>query len=199
MTETSFEVTDLKQWAYCGRIPFYHYCLPRIRPVTDAMRQGIAAHADAAEREQRRSLRTYGLSSGERLFDLDLRSEKLGLRGRLDLLIITPARNAPDAQGIVIEYKDSERAAGRHFKLQLVAYALLAEELLQLPVRSGFIYHIPNRSVERVNISARQRQQVMDMLRNMSLAIDHERMPDPPTSRAICVSCEFRRFCNDVV
>lgn len=199
MTETTFEVTDLKQWTYCARIPFYHYCLPRIRPVTDAMRQGIAAHVDAAEREQRRSLRTYGLDSGERLFDLSLRSESIGLRGRLDLLIVTPARDAADAQGIVIEYKDSERAAGRHFKLQLAAYAMLVEDVLHLPVRSGYIYHIPNRSVERMSIGARQHQQVVDMIRNMRTAIDDERMPEPPTARAICVGCEFRRFCNDVI
>jgi CRISPR-associated exonuclease Cas4 len=197
--DSTFEVTDLKQWTYCPRILFYRYCLPRIRPVTDAMRQGIEAHAEAAEREERRSLRTYGLSQGQRAFDVELRSEQLGLRGRIDLAIALPGRDAPQATGTVVEYKDSERSAGAHFKLQLAAYAMLLEEAWHMPVRQGYIYHIPTRSVEKIAITAAQRHRVEVTVAHMRGAIDGERMPDPPASRAPCVGCEFRRFCNDVV
>ncbi len=69
MELTTLEVTDIKQWRYCGRIVWYRYCLPAIRPITDLMKLGIASHVDEAGREERRSLRTssspYGYSLDE--------------------------------------------------------------------------------------------------------------------------------------
>lgn len=205
MTETTtattllFEVTDLKQWTYCPRVLYYRYCLPEIRPITDLMRAGIGSHCDEVGREERRSLRTYGLNIGERAFDVRLRSEVIGLRGQLDLAIVVPDRAAPRAEAIVVEYKDSERAAPLHFKLQLAAYALLLEEAWSLPVRRGFIYSIPLRTVEIIGITPALRQKVRQAVAAMQAAVAGEWMPDAPASRRPCVSCEFRRFCNDVV
>jgi len=203
MTETAtdllFEVTDLKQWTYCPRVLYYRYCLPEIRPVTDLMAAGIRSHADEVGREERRSLRTYGLTLGERAFDVPLRSAALGLRGRLDLAVAVPDRTAADAEAIVVEYKDSEQPAGPHFKLQLAAYALLLEEAWGLPVRRGFIYAIPLRQAEIVGITPALRRKVREALAAMRAMVAGERMPDAPSNRRPCVSCEFRRFCNDVV
>jgi len=194
-----FEVTDLKQWIYCPRVLYYRYCLPEVRPITDLMRAGIGSHSDEVGREERRSLRTYGISVGERAFDLGLRSVALGLRGRLDLAIAVPDRATLGAEAIVVEYKDSEKSAGPHFKLQLAAYALLLEEAWGLPVRRGFIYSIPLRTAEIISITPALRQKVRQTVEAMRVAIAGEQMPEAPASRRPCVSCEFRRFCNDVV
>src|SRR5260370_32588560 len=113
------EVTDLKQWTHCSRIVFYRYCLPHIRPITGKMEEGILRHNEERDREERRLLRSYGLTEGERFFDVPLRSPTLGLSGRLDLLIITPPRNAPEPTGILVEYKLSYRKPGPHGKFQL--------------------------------------------------------------------------------
>lgn len=195
----TIEVTDLKQWRYCPRIVWYRYCLPAIRPVTTLMTAGIAGHRDEAGREERRSLRAYGLEVGERAFEVRLQSAALGLRGRLDLAIAVPHKEAPGAEALVVEYKDSEQAIGQHFKVQLAAYALLLEEAWGLPVRRGFIYRIPLRRAEAVPITAALRRQVTEGVAAMQAAIAGEAMPPPPASRRPCVSCEFRRFCNDVV
>jgi CRISPR-associated exonuclease Cas4 len=199
MDEILFEVTDLKQWTYCPRVLYYRYCLPEIRPITDLMAAGIRGHLDEGDREERRSLRPYGLAAGERAFDLTLRSARLGLRGRLDLAVAVPDRAAVGAEAIVVEYKDSEKAAGPHFKLQLAAYALLLEEAWGLPVRRGFIYAIPLRRAETIIITPALRQKVAQTVAAMRAIVVGERMPEPPASRRPCVSCEFRRFCNDVV
>lgn len=196
---TPLEVTDLKQWRYCPRIVWYRFCLPAIRPTTALMEQGIAAHRDEAGREERRSLKTYGLAAGERHFDLALRSEQLGLSGRVDLAIATPDRNAAGAEALVVEYKDTEGAAGPHLKVQLAAYALLLEAAWGLPVRGGFIYHIPTRQVERISLTPALRRQVSQTIAAIQAAIATEALPPPPASRRPCVTCEFRRFCNDVV
>lgn len=196
---TTLEVTDLKQWRYCPRIVWYRYCLPAIRPITDLMEHGIRRHQEEAGREERRSLRPYGLTAGERHFDLALRSDHLGVRGRLDLAIAVPSRSSPDAEGVVVEYKDSESKPGPHFRLQLTVYALLLEAAWNLPVRTGWIYLIPLRRAEQIAITPALRRQATDAIRQVQAAIDGETMPSPPSNRRPCVSCEFRRFCNDVV
>lgn len=199
MDDLLFEVTDLKQWTYCPRVVYYRYCLPDIRPLTDLMRAGIAGHTDEAGREERRSLRVYGLTAGERTADLALHSTQLGLRGRIDLAIATPNRIASGAEAIVVEYKDSEQALGMHFKVQLAAYALLLEEAWGLPVRRGFIYRIPLRRAEAVSITPSLRATVKTTVEALRAMVAGERMPAAPQRRRQCVSCEFRRFCNDVV
>ncbi len=186
-------VSDLKQYSYCPRIVYYRYCLPAIRPVTYKMEQGRLAQEDEEDRERRRSLRTYGLTEGERYFNLDVTSETLDLRGRIDLAI----RCRDEA--IVVEYKDSPGRAGQHIFRQLTAYAMLLEEHWGVPAWRGFIYFIPTRRVRDVSITPELRAEVRGALVAMREIVTGERMPEPPNQRAKCEVCEFRRFCNDVI
>jgi CRISPR-associated exonuclease Cas4 len=193
------EVTDLKQWTHCSRIVFYRYCLPHIRPVTGKMEEGILRHHEERDREERRLLRSYGLTEGERFFDISLQSPRLGLLGRLDLLIITPTKNASEAEGIVVEYKLSDRQPGPHVKLQLAAYALLIEDLWNIPVRRGFLYQLPLRRAVPIPFTTQLKNRVRSTIALIRTTIAHEKLSPPPDRQAICVSCEFRRFCNDVL
>lgn len=193
------EVSDLKQWQYCGRVVWYRFCLPDIRPVTALMKAGRESQRAEEGREERRSLRAYGLDVGERFFDVWLRSERLGVRGRVDLVVVVPVRGADAVEAIVVDYKDSEQKAGPHFKVQLMAYALLLEEVWEIPVRQGFIYHIPTRRAEQVALTGGLRRKALALIEDVHRAIRSEAMPPAPSSRRQCVACEFRRFCNDVV
>jgi CRISPR-associated exonuclease Cas4 len=193
----SLEVTDLKQWTYCPRVVFYRYCLPRIRPLTYSMEAGIRAHEEATAREERRSLRPYGLTVGERFFDVALRSERLHLSGRIDLVIRVETEQGPE--GMVVDYKLSEREAGAHFKLQLAAYGLMLEEAWGLPVRRAFLYHLPQRQAETIPLTTALKRRVETTIAAIHQAIAGERLPQPPTQVGRCVACEFRRFCNDVL
>ncbi len=190
--EITFQVTDLKQYTYCPRVVFFAYCLPLIRPMTYKMEAGIAAHDVAEEQEQRRSLRRYGLTEGERFFDLWLASEALGLRGRVDLAIRTTTEAIP------VEYKNSPGRAGRHLKLQLAAYGRMLEEVWGLPVRRGFLYFVPLKRTEEVKLTLALRQEVEETVAAMRHMVEREAMPGPPRSRRPCVACEFRLFCNDL-
>jgi CRISPR-associated exonuclease Cas4 len=190
--ELTFQVTDLKQYTYCPRVVFFAYCLPLIRPMTYKMEAGIAAHEKAEEQEQRRSLRRYGLTEGERFFDLWLASEALGLRGRVDLAIRT------DTEAIPVEYKNSPGRGGQHIKLQLAAYGQMLEETWGLPVRRGFLYFVPLKRTEEVKLTPALRRKVEDTVAAMRQMVEREAMPGPPRSRRPCVACEFRLFCNDL-
>jgi CRISPR-associated exonuclease Cas4 len=192
--EAPFRVTDLKQWVYCPRVLYYAVCLPDVRPVTYKMQAGIEAGRDEEGRESRRSLRAYGLEQGRREFNVRLISDRLGLRGSVDMVIWL------DEQGEVIpvDYKLSE-IAGAHFKLQLAAYGLMLEETSGLTARRGFLYSIPRRRAEEVLFDKRIRERLAATLDAMHRMLHYETMPDPTPQRAKCVACEFRRFCNDVV
>ncbi len=190
-------VTDLKQWEYCPRVVYYQYCLPGVRPITYKMEVGIAAQRDAEANEERRSLRAYGFEEGERHFNVHLRSLHLGCVGQVDLVV---ERSANGRRLLTpVDYKYSRREPGRHFQLQLALYALMLEEEWGGQVEEGFIYLIPVREAVRVELSARLRRRAERALTKIRTAVQAERMPPPTSRRARCTSCEFRRFCNDVV
>ncbi|RME05478.1 MAG: CRISPR-associated protein Cas4 [Anaerolineae bacterium] len=194
--EPPFTVSDLKQWMYCPRLVYYAYCLPDVRPVTFAMQAGSEAGRAEVRREMRRSLRVYGLRAGERAFNVPVRSLRLGLRGKVDLVI--QVADGPRPEIIPVDYKDATRT-GRHFRLQVAAYGLMLEENSGLPARRGFIYSIPLRRAQEIRLTPRLRRQVEQTAAAMRAMLYGERLPPPTPQRAKCVACEFRRFCNDVV
>lgn len=190
---TPIRVTDLKQWVYCPRVFYYQACLPDVRPVTYKMKAGVEAGRAEEGREERRSLRAYGLSEGEREFNVPVRSVRLGLRGEVDMVITTGK-----GEVIPVDYKLS-RIPGPHFQLQVAAYGLLLEEMRGVNVQRGFLYLIPERQAEEVRIDERLRKTVLAALDAMQRIVEREEMPPPTPNLRKCVACEFRRFCNDVL
>ncbi len=191
----TLRVIDLKQYVYCPRILYFQTVLPDVRPLTYKMEAGILAHQQAAAREKRRLLRTYGLDAGERAFDVPLRNVELGLSGIIDMVITTPAECIP------VDYKASKRI-GSHFKLQLMAYGRLLETSLPdcpQPVSRGFLYLIPQRKAILVPFSPHLRRKLEQALARLQTIVHQQQMPQPTTVRGRCMDCEFRRFCNDTL
>ena len=194
--EAPFRVTDLKQWVYCPRILYYAMCLPDVRPITYKMTAGIEAGQDEEGREARRSLRAYGLTHGRREFNVALVSDRYGLRGLVDMVIWIEAPEAGEV--IPVDYKLSN-IPGEHFKMQVMAYGLMLEEVSGLPARRGFLYEIPKRRAEKIALDKRLRDKLLITLDAMHHMLHTEIMPAPTPNRNKCLACEFRRFCNDVL
>ena len=192
-TQWYLRVTDLKQFVYCPRVVYYTYCLPLLRPVTYKMEAGVEAHDKATADEHRRSLRAYDLTSGQRHFDVALTSERLGLSGRIDMIIVMD-----EVEAIPVDYKLSRHEPPEHYRMQLAAYAELIEENWQVQVRQGFIYRLPLREAEGVPITAQRRASVRKQTAEIRRMIASQQIPEPTSKRGRCVNCEFRRFCNDV-
>jgi len=192
-----FTVTDVKQYAYCPRVVFYTYCLPLVRPTTYKMESGIRAHERAERRERRRTLAAYGLEEGQRHFDVDVASQELGLRGRIDVAI--EIGEGEEREWIVVDYKQTTRRTGRHIKRQLAAYGIMLEETRGGIARRGFVYSLVTRKTEEIRLTERLRGEVWEVVSAMREMVEREAMPGPPRSRRPCVNCEFRRFCNDVL
>lgn len=184
--------TDLKQWAYCPRIPFYRYVLP-VRPTpTYKMRRGKDVQAAVEALERRRGFRAYGMRDGERRFGLWLHSDRLGLSGKLDLLILTRDACYP------VDFKDTEGGPRRNHRLQLAAYALLAEETFERPAPDGFVYLVPEKRVAGLALNEADRSDVRSAIAEMRRMVEREELPRPTPVRARCGVCEFRNYCADI-
>lgn len=187
-----FTVTDLKQYRFCPRVIFYEHCLPHIRPRTYKMDAGRDEHELEQKRATRRTLSKYHVVNGERRFDLALTNIELKLTGVIDETVFTSS-----GEVFPVDYKLAKKVAANH-KIQLSAYALLLENELQISIDRGFIYLIPQRKMEEVTITDRLRSQTTTLFAEMEEMVTTETIPLPTKVRNRCVSCEFRRFCNDV-
>lgn len=190
-------VIDLKQYEYCPRVVYYDYCLGGLRPTTYKMAAGIAAQERVNGLEERRSLRAYGVQTGERHYHVPVVSEKLGCSGQVDMVIETADDQRPRL--IPVDFKLSRRDPGRHFKLQLACYAMMLEDDWGKAVEAGAIYLIPTKQVIQVPITTRLRQEAIRQLLAIRQMVTAQQVPPPTAQRSRCVNCEFRRFCNDVV
>lgn len=186
------QVTDLKQYEYCPRIVFYRYVMPVDRASTYKMAHGQAAEARIDRLEQRRTLKRYRLPDGRRHFHVWLTSERLGLSGKLDLLIESSAGWYP------VDFKETAGPGRTNHRMQLCGYAMLVEEAYGCRVSEGFLYLIPGDRIERVAITdalRAQTQETMDAIRRMIVT---QRLPEATNVRARCTDCEYRNYCGDV-
>jgi CRISPR-associated exonuclease Cas4 len=185
-------VTDVRQHVYCPRIPYYRYTMPLERPVTAKMDLGKEEHESTSVKEARRTLRAYGIKEGERRFGVDLSSESLALRGKIDMVIFTPHEVIP------VEYKMTARV-GLHHKYQLAAYAMLAEHIFAGTVNRAFAYLTPAKKAQEIPITPAMRAHVKKILGELGASVHNERLPKPTPHRKRCTDCEYRRFCGDVL
>lgn len=188
----ALRVSDLKQYAYCPRIVYYQHVMPVDREPTYKMAHGKEAHVSLEALEKRRKLRAYGLDSGERIFNLWLHSERLGLSGKLDLLIRTKHGVYP------VDFKFTEGRPHRNHFLQLAAYALLVEERYGVSVDRGFLYLIPSKRVVTVEITDTLKQEVLESLQRIREMVRREAIPPPTPVRARCTDCEYQNYCADI-
>ncbi|HEY8475540.1 MAG TPA: CRISPR-associated protein Cas4 [Chloroflexota bacterium] len=184
--------SDVRQFVYCQRLVYYRHCLGLHPAPTYKMVEGKLQHERTEELEHRRGLKAYGLRDGERAFDVVLRSERLGLTGRLDMAVVRRHEVVP------VEFKHTEDRLRLNHKYQLVAYALLAEERWERPVRRCFVYVIPRKAAVEVAITPGARRFTRRLLSAMRAVIVRQMMPEPTRRRGRCQECEYRRFCNDV-
>jgi CRISPR-associated exonuclease Cas4 len=184
--------TDLKQWAYCQRIPYYHHVMPVEYVRTYKMQRGRDIEAAVDAMEKRRGFRRYGLEHGERRFGVWLHSEAMNLAGKLDLLLVTEHGCYP------VDFKDTEGGVRYNHRFQLAAYAMLVEETLGRPVPHAFVYLVPSRELVMVPTGNQERDEVKRAAAAIRRMIEREEMPAPTPMRARCVGCEFRNYCGDI-
>ena len=186
-----FNVTDVKQFLYCPRIPYFLYVVPVPKRPTAKMDLGKAEHEIVEELEERRLLRKYGLDEGKRDFRVRLSSARLRLSGILDLLISGPTGHFP------VEFKFSSRKPALNHKYQLAAYGLLVEEAMGAPVHQGYLYFHPLKQIYPVPLTQGVKDFTKRILRNLWDQVRTQRFPEGTRQLARCRECEYRLYCGD--
>lgn len=188
----SLRVNDIKQYAYCPRVVFYQYSMPVNKKATWKMEQGKIAEEQIDKLEKRRKLREYRLSEGTRQFHVRITSKRLGLSGKLDLLIDSPEGLFP------VDFKLTTGMPHRNHVMQLCGYARLLEDCYQREVRKGFVYLIPKNDAVVFDLTDELKAEAEKLLQEVREMIEREMMPPPTPVRNRCADCEFRNYCSDI-
>ncbi|MEX0806090.1 MAG: CRISPR-associated protein Cas4 [Candidatus Binatia bacterium] len=188
----SIRVNDIKQYAYCPRVVFYQYCMPVEKKATWKMEQGKIAEERIDQLEKRRKLREYRLEEGSRKFHVWMSSKRLGLSGKLDLLIDSPEGLFP------VDFKMTTGRPHKNHLFQLCGYALLLEDQYGREVSKGFVYLIPHDDAVVFDLTEAVKSETERMIDEMRRMIEEEKMPPPTPVRNRCADCEYRNFCGDI-
>jgi CRISPR-associated exonuclease Cas4 len=188
-------VSDLKQFIFCPRYIYFTYVQPVKKYISFKMIDGREEHSQILKKERRRGLKSYGLIEGERLYGYPIYAEKLGIRGKIDMVIDT--KSALGQRYYPVECKDSSRGIRNNIKYQLVGYALALEEMTGTPVNRGFIYIIPENKAYEIDITSGRKEYVRRSITMIHKIIRDEFFPEPRSQKR-CWNCEMRRYCNDL-
>ena len=144
--------------------------------------RGRLAHerVDSGERETRPGVRA--------LRGLPLWSERLGLRGRADLVELRSGRPP-----FPVEYKVGRRRPP-HADVQLCAQALCLEEMLAADVPAGAIYSHAERRRYRVRFGGELRRRTEALVREVRAQLREQRLP-PAVHDARCPPCSLVHAC----
>lgn len=185
-------VTELKQWAYCPRIVYYHGLMAEVARPTYKMQEAVRAQEMIEGLEMRRSLQEYGLEKAERQFGVWLSDEGVGLSGKIDLLLRGPERLA------VVDFKLTAGEVGENHRMQLTGYALLVEARMGGHMDLAFLYRIPDNHVFPVPISEEMKERASRAVAEIRAVREKEQFPAPTGVRSRCVECEYANYCGDV-
>lgn len=115
-------------------------------------------------------------------------SEKLGLIGRCD---------AVEWHGDIpypIEFKRGKARRSRAQQIQLCAQALCLEEMFNIPVREGAVFHIHSHRRSRLLIDDALRAETLEVIARVREMLQQNEVP-PPVADRRCVHCSLRPVC----
>lgn len=118
---------------------------------------------------------------------LPLWSDRLGLRGKADVVELRPDGPYP------IEYKAGPRR-GRHADLQLCAQALCLEEMLGVQVVRGAVFHRASARRYEVTIDEALREEALLAVTAIRHILRSQRLPEAPNDQR-CPKCSLREAC----
>jgi CRISPR-associated exonuclease Cas4 len=180
--EASLEVpiSAIEHYSYCPRqCALIH--LEQVFEENVFTIRGRLAHEHVDQGEE-----TSG--AGIRVFrDIPLWSERLGLRGKADVVEMRPEGPYP------VEYKVGKRH-GPHADLQLCAQALCLEEMLRTTITRGAIFYYALRRRHEVIFDEDRRRRTADVAAAIHAMLRRPHLPEAPND-ARCPNCSLINVC----
>lgn len=187
-----FTVSDLCLYAFCPRAAYFTHVVPTALPLPAALglppsrARGHALAPPAA-------LQSWAGASGRGQWRSSpmLRSERLGLTGRVDFVLETATEAIP------AHLINPVSRLRRHHRILALAYARLVEETLRRPVRRVLLLPLGSPRPRVVQSGPEAEVELANLLRNLRRLVQSEAWPPRPARRETCQECERRRFCAD--
>lgn len=175
-------ISALEHWSYCPR-----QCgLIHVEHVFDDnvfTLRGSRAHSRVSE-----PATTY--EDGKRVERaLPVWSDTLGLYGIADVVEFHP-----DGGVFPLEYKHGPRKRNRHDELQLCAYALCLEEMLNTAIPCGAVYSVKSKRRREVLFSEALRGETRQAIHAIRAMLRSGLLP-PPVDDARCPNCSLVDAC----
>lgn len=153
-------------------------------------------HTQRGSAEHDRADQTFHVcdTEGVRLeYALPVWSRRLGLSGRCDVVEFHP-------DGIVypVEYKHGTRRKWLNDDLQLAAQVLCLEEMLNISIERGAIFHKGSQHRREVEFTPELRRKVEETASAIHALLATDHLP-PPINNQRCPECSLKNICMPAV
>ena len=171
-------IGHINQYLYCPRRYYYINYFDTIE-MNFCLKDGQLKHQNQSRR-------------GGWIRELYLKSEKLGIHGKIDVL---ESKNIKSV-GTTLTPIERKRGSSYHDndEVQLAAYCMLLEDYLDEPVRMGYLYLFGTNERYAITITDWHREkvlQVVQAIRNMTL----DNIPDFIDNPNKCKKCSTVQYC----
>ena len=126
-------------------------------------------------------------------FDVPIRSLRLGLIGRADIVEFH-LRDGGFWQPYPVEYKRGRPKKDNSDRVQICAQALCLEEMLKCSVPEGALYYGQKKRRQTISFDAELRQATAETAEKLHTLLDSNTTPPPEYSEK-CESCSFISQC----
>jgi CRISPR-associated exonuclease Cas4 len=176
-------VSALNQYSYCPRrcalIFMDHEFVDNI-------------HTQRGTDEHDRADQTFHVCNAEGVrieYALPVWSRTLGLSGRCDVVEFHP-----DGTVYPVEYKHGKKQKWLNDDLQLAAQALCLEEMLNITIENGAIFHKGSMHRREVKFTRELRRQVEETVAAIHALLASGHLP-PPINNHRCPECSLKETC----
>jgi len=190
--DTSLAISALQHFAYCPR-QFALIHLEQAWSDNHFTAQGNVLH----ERVDSQEAETRGSKRSER--SVEVRSESLGLHGKLDLLEVF-SEGGGVKRYVPVEYKRGKRKVMDWDRIQLCAQALCLEEMRGVRIAEGALWYWQERLREVVLFDDRLRAETGACIDAARTVLRSQITPSPTADVKRCKACSLVDLCApDVV
>ncbi len=180
----------VKEYLVCPRIPFFLEVQKKKSVLPLWIIQGSYHHQEQEKLMNKRTLRRFDIEDTEVLYKVPLRSDSMHMHGIVDMLLIGEEYVYP------VEFKLHGNRPTYFQIMQLVAYALLAEETYNKTCKTAFVMFEAKGKTFPVSIDEKKRQGLQKVLHDLRESFTGT-LPDSSVPLTHCIQCRFLTFCND--
>lgn len=189
--DTLIAISALQHYAYCPR-QFALIHLEQAWSDNHFTAQGNVLH----ERVDSQEAETRGSKRSER--SVEVRSEALGLYGKLDLLEVFSPTDGSKSY-IPVEYKRGKRKAMDWDRIQLCAQVLCLEEMRGVSIAEAALWYWQERLREVVAIDGRLRADTLACIDAARTVLQSQITPPPTLEVKRCKACSLIDECAPAV